>query len=102
LADFLNHSPISGGTPELIKAKFPKGKRKGEERIKSRDTTLLDEGISKDESSDAKQPGFRAGDSYEQMSTPPVRLPLLKTKRLKSFVNPETSEYICFVVMTNI
>ncbi len=33
---------------------FPKGKKKGEERIKSRDTTLLDEGITKDESSNAR------------------------------------------------
>lgn len=39
---------------QFLEAKFPKGKQKGEERIKSRETTLLDEGITKDESSNAR------------------------------------------------
>jgi len=39
---------------ELIEQMFPKGKQKGEKRINSRDTSLLDVGISFDESSDAK------------------------------------------------
>ena len=39
---------------ELIEQMFPKGNIKGQSSLKSRDTTLKDVGITKDESSDAK------------------------------------------------
>ena len=39
---------------QWLDEKFPKGKKKGEKRIKSRDTTLFDEGLTKDESANAR------------------------------------------------